>query len=105
MVFSNGGIRLALAGKDIRVPLPSIHMTDIGRDKPTTLQQMVAKILDIFTVESLKSFATSGKEMLKSAGKEIQKQWDGLTDNVKKGTDSLKETGKNLKDNIKGFFK
>ena len=105
LVFSNGAIRLAIVGKDVKVPLPNIHLTDIGRNKPTTIQQMVAQILDIFSTESLKSFAKSGKEILKSAGKEIQKQWDGLTDNVKKGTDSLKETGKNLKDNLKGFFK
>ena len=105
LVFSNGAIRLAVVGKDIKVPLPSVHMTNIGRDKPATIQQMVAKILDIFSIEALKSFASSGKEMLKSAGKEIQKQFDDVKDNLKKGTDNIKETGKNLKNNIKGLFK
>ena len=102
--FTNGSVRLAVAGKDIKVPLPNIHMEDIGRDKPTTIGQMVAKVLDIFSIESLKSFANSGKEMLKSAGKEVQKQFDGLKDNLKKGTDSLKESGESLKNNIKGLF-
>lgn len=103
--FTNGSVRLAAIGKDIKVPLPSIHMKDIGRDKPTTIGQMVAKILDIFSIESLKSFANSGKEMLKSAGKELQNQVEGVKDNLKKGADSLKESGENLKNNIKGFFK
>lgn len=98
------------------LPLPTIHLTNIGKDNRQTLSQAVAQILNAFSAESLKSFAASGQELLKQNMQNVQKQLDAVKSNVKDKADdlknqlndaqqNLKEDQKDLKDSLKGLFK
>lgn len=101
-LFKEGKVGLSTAitlGKAISLPLPEIHLTDIGKDKdkPLSLPQSIKLLLNEILKSTL-TIAGKSKEFIKGAG--------SLAKNTAKDTAEL--TGKGLKkakSGLKNIFK
>lgn len=108
--INNTEVSVGFSGHTVAIPLPNIHKTGIGEEKKEkTIGEIIADILDIISVESIKAVASGAKDLAKdiaSGAKDLAKQ--GLKDAkdlISSGTSSVKENAQNALDGIKGLFK
>ena len=88
-ILRNAQVHLStplLKGKDVAIPLPEIHMRDIGkRSQGLTSSELTSRIVSEITSEILRAIADSGKVF----GKGIKK---------------IEETGSKIIEGVKGLF-
>jgi hypothetical protein len=80
-----------LGGKEIPVPVPDIHLKDIGKDskdgKGATLGEASAKVMDEITGSMTKAASAINLDGIKKQAEELTK---GAGDAAKSVTDSIK---------------
>ena len=99
-------LSLGVSGQTITIPLPDIHKTGIGEDKKEkSIPEIIADILDIISIESVKGVGTAITDLGKQG-------WKGAKDLVKGGANAVTDTAKSVSDSakntvngIKGLFK
>lgn len=89
VLISNGQVRPEMAGAGVTVPLPTVELTDIGKEKGGTSTADAAKKILSALVSELRGI--DPKTFIKGAIGSIQETGD-----------ALKEQGKALEDDIKG---
>ena len=108
--IKNTELAVGASGATVSLPLPDIHQKNIGEaKKEKTIAEVMADILDMISVESLKGVANSAKDLAKQGAqmaKDLAKQGvDGAKDLVSSGTNAVKDGAKGAVDGIKGLFK
>lgn len=108
--INNTEVSVGFSGHTVAIPLPNIHKTGIGEEKKEkTIGEIIADILDIISVESIKAVATGAKDLAKdiaSGAKDLAKQ--GLKDAkdiLSSGSEAVKGNAKKALQDIKGLFK
>lgn len=97
--INNTEVSVGFSGHTVTIPLPNIHKTGIGEEKKEkTIGEIIADILDIISVESIKAVASGAKDLAKQGLKDAK-------DLISSGTSSVKENAQNALDGIKGLFK
>ena len=97
--INDTSLSLGVSGQTITIPLPNIHKTGIGEDKKEkSMAEIIADILDIISIESVKGVATAVSDLAKQG-------WKGAKDLVKGGADLVSDGAKSTVDGIKGLFK
>ena len=97
--INNTEVSVGFSGHTVAIPLPNIHKTGIGEEKKEkTIGEIIADILDLISVESVKAIATGAKDLAKQGLKDAK-------DLISSGTSSVKENAQNALDGIKGLFK
>ncbi len=102
--------------QSVTLPIPPLHLTNIGQNNRQTISEVLAQILSAFSTQALQSFAASGQELLKQTIGNVQEQMNEVKQNLKETRDQiqadleqkktdLKEDGQNLKDSFKNMFK
>lgn len=85
----------AMGGKKIPVPLPNIHMTDIGKDTGgTSPAQVISELFDSITKAVIQAASSAGDfagDALKGAGSAATDAAKGATDAAKSAADSIKK--------------
>lgn len=71
--LTNAEVSASFAGIGATMPLPDIHMTDIGKAEATSVKEALADILSVFSKETLTALQGSAKEALKSGTKSLNK--------------------------------
>lgn len=114
VIVSDGQINVsatALGGHALSVPLPTIEMKDIGKDKEVTSTEAAAKILQrtlTGVVDAATDAIKNAGKALKDAGKGIKDAGKGIKDagkGIKDAGKSIKDAGKGIKDAGKGLLK
>lgn len=108
--INNTEVSVGFSGHTVSIPLPNIHKTGIGEEKKEkTVGEIVADILDLISVESLKGIAIGAKDIaidIATGTKDLAKK--GLKDAkeiISSGSSSVKENAQNALKGIKGLFK
>ncbi|MBR1946358.1 MAG: AsmA family protein [Alphaproteobacteria bacterium] len=66
-------VSASVSGVSMTLPLPTIHMTGIGEDKPSTLKEAFTSIINVFSAETLNAIANATAEALKSGADSLGK--------------------------------
>lgn len=66
LTVKDAKVAASVSGMGITLPLPTIHMTGIGEDKPSTFKEVVKSVLNVFSTETLSSLANGTGEAVKS---------------------------------------
>ena len=108
--INNTEVSVGFSGHTMTIPLPNIHQTGIGEEKKKkSVGEIIADILDLISVESIKAVATGAKDLAKdiaSGAKDLAKQ--GLKDAkdiLSSGSEAVKGNAKKALQDIKGLFK
>lgn len=108
--INNTEVSVGFSGHTVTIPLPNIHKTGIGEEKKEkTIGEIIADILDLISIESVKAIATGAKDLAKdiaSGAKDLAKQ--GLKDAkdiLSSGSEAVKGNAKKALQDIKGLFK
>ena len=97
--INNTEVALGFSGHTMTIPLPNIHQTGIGEDKKEkSVGEIIADILDLISVESVKAIATGAKDLAKQGLKDAKEL-------ITTGSDNVKENAKKALKDIKGLFK
>ena len=71
-------VSASVSGVRMTLPLPAIHMTDIGKKKPSTVKEIVSSLIKIFSKETLNAITTATTDALKSGADSIGKMIKNL---------------------------
>ncbi|HBO59134.1 MAG TPA: hypothetical protein DD624_04415 [Alphaproteobacteria bacterium] len=71
--LKNAEVSASFAGIGATMPLPNIHITDIGKKESTSVKEALADILSVFSKETLTALQGSAAEALKSGTKSLNK--------------------------------
>ena len=71
--LQNAEVSASFAGIGATMPLPDIHLTDIGKHKSKSMKEAFADILSVFSKETLSAVQSSAKETLKSGAQSLNK--------------------------------
>lgn len=71
--LQNAEVSASFAGIGATMPLPDIHLADIGKHKSKSMKEAFADILSVFSKETLSAVQDSAKETLKSGAKSLNK--------------------------------
>ena len=95
--------------KALTLPIPTLHLTDIGKDNQQTISEIIAQILSIFSKQAIQSLTENAPEILKQTIGSVKEQISGLKQNLDETQQQLqshiKKTQKELKENLKNTFK
>ena len=110
MQIKNTELAVGAAGATVSLALPDIQQKNIGEaKKEKTIAEVMADILDLISVESLKGVAKGAKDLAKQgvdfATDIAKKGVDGAKDLVSSGASTVKDGAKSAVDGIKGLFK
>jgi len=119
LLISNSELKVAVLNKDLSVPLPEIHLTNVGKDGRNTVAEVFAIIMNAVSVESIKAFSSSAsgaikdtikdaKDNLKAKADEVKSKANELKSqrgDLKKSADGFKSDAKDLGNSLKGMFK
>ena len=104
--IQNSELSLGVSGQTITLPLPNIHKTGIGEDKKNkSLAEIFADILDLLSIESLKSIPGAATDLAKKVAGGAKDLVSGGVDAVTKGASAVTDTAKGAVSSIKGLFK
>lgn len=110
--ITNGKIRLSaklLLGKTVTVPLPDIHLKDIGKDeKGASLGEAVEKILAAVSENTTRAAGGSHKfidQGLKSTGETISQGTESATRVLEKAGEEVKKGADKFFDGLQEAFK
>jgi uncharacterized protein involved in outer membrane biogenesis len=82
-----------MAGKTVTVPIPDIHLTDLGKDSDgITAADLSKRVLTAIEQSSVKAAASAASDVAKGAGelgKEVGKTVGGSTSNITKSIGDL----------------
>lgn len=73
LTLKDAEVSAAISGISMSLPLPTIHMKDIGENKPSTFKEALASVLNVFSTETLKAIAGATSEAVKSGSDSIGK--------------------------------
>jgi len=73
LTVKDAEVSASIAGIGMTLPLPTIHMTDIGEEKPSTFKEVLKTVVDVFSTETLNAIANATAEALKSGSDSIGK--------------------------------
>lgn len=71
--LTNAEVSASFAGIGTTMPLPDIHMTDIGKKENASIKEALSDILSVFSKETLTALQGSAKEALKAGTKSLNK--------------------------------
>jgi len=108
--IKNTELSVGAAGATVSLALPDIQQKNIGEaKKEKTIAEVMADILDLISVESLKGVTKGAKDLAKQgvdfATDIAKKGVDGAKDLVSSGASTVKDGAKSAVDGIKGLFK
>lgn len=69
----NAKVSAAVSGVSMSLPLPTIHMTGIGEEKPSTFKEVTTSIMKVFSTETLNAIADATAQAVKSGVDSIEK--------------------------------
>ena len=73
LTVKDAKVSAAISGISMTLPLPTIHMTDIGEEKPSTFKEVLKSIINVFSTETLNAIANATAEALKSGANSLGK--------------------------------
>jgi len=73
LTVKDAEVSASISGIGMTLPLPTIHMTDIGEKKPSTFKEALASIMKVFSTETLNAIAKATTEALKSGADSLGK--------------------------------
>ena len=59
-------VAAAISGIGVSLPLPAIHMKNIGEEKPSTFKEALLSVLNVFSTETLKAITGASADTVKS---------------------------------------
>ena len=89
LTVSNVSLNPGIAAASARIPLPTIHLKNLGEKKKESVANVIATGLNRLTLESITAFAKASKDM-------VVDQVKSLTQGVKDVSDSVSSGFKNL---------
>jgi len=96
----------ALGGKSITVPLPDIHLKDIGNSKDGASPKEAFREIFNALYRSITSYelTTAINDQIKTLGKDIQLEADGLKKQFETVGDNAAKSVEDVKNKMKGLF-
>ncbi|MBR4127209.1 MAG: AsmA family protein [Alphaproteobacteria bacterium] len=73
LTVKDAKVSASISGIGMTLPLPTIHMTDIGEKKPSTFKEVLTSVINVFSTETLNAIATATTEAVKSGTDSIGK--------------------------------
>ena len=73
LTVKDAKVSASISGIGMTLPLPTIHMTDIGEEKPSTFKEVLTSVMNVFSTETLNAIATATTEAVKSGADSIGK--------------------------------
>ena len=73
LTVTNAEVSASISGIGMTLPLPAIHITGIGENKPSTFKEALTTIVNVFSTETLNAVAKATTEALKSGSDSIGK--------------------------------
>ena len=109
LVIQNGKVNVSasfLQGKSLSAPLPTIHLTNIGKDSGGASPGEVAKkIIDSITAAATKAVQPLNlDDMAKKAGEALSGATKAIGESTSGATDTMKEGAGAVGDKIKGLL-
>ena len=71
LTVKDAKVSASISGIGMTLPLPAIHLTGIGENKPSTFKQALASIMKVFSTETLNAIAKATTEALKSGANSL----------------------------------
>ena len=103
LLISNSELKVSVINKDVSLPLPEIHLTNVGKDGKNTVAEVFAVIMNAISVESIKTFSSSASGVLKDTIKDAKDTLKAKADEVKSKAEELKSQRGDLKKSADGF--
>ena len=103
LLISNSELKVSVINKDLSVPLPEIHLTNVGKDGKNTVGEVFAVIMNAISVESIKTFSSSASGAIKDTIKDAKDALKAKADEVKSKANELKSQRGDLKKSADGF--
>ena len=64
--LTDAEVSASISGIGMTLPLPPIHITGIGEEKPSTFKEAVKTVINVFSMETVNAIANATAEALKS---------------------------------------
>lgn len=91
LTVSNVNLNPGIAAASASIPLPTIHLTNIGEKKKENVADAIATVLNKLTLESVTAFAKASKDAVVNQVKSLSKGVKDVSDSVSGGIKSLKD--------------
>lgn len=97
LAINNSSLTLGFMNQTAEIPLPNINQKNIGeKGKKQSLQESVAYIFSLISVESIKATVAGVQDLLKKGAEEALKGATGIVDEATKTSEGLVNAVKNI---------